>query len=146
MQGHLNPSTCKTGCLLVNKQEVIHEHDKEDDSGSSGSDDEDMGGVFGHKNAIRTNKNEGIMTRHKKKSSMNELAVDVDGPIKFIGGSSSNIQYQRVPQSATQPQLNGLSFNPNMSFKEVAGLNQGYSPTYPQMQNPFAHQVSYHHP
>ena len=81
------------------------------------------------------------MSRHKKKSSMHELAVNVEGPIKFIGGSSTNIQYQRLPQSATQPQITGLSYNPNRSAKDINIVNQGFTPTYPPMQNHFAQQV-----
>ena len=81
------------------------------------------------------------MSRHKKKSSMHELAVNVEGPIKFIGGSSTNIQYQRLPQSATQPQITGLSYNPNRSAKDINIANQGFTPTYPPMQNHFAQQV-----
>ena len=135
----LSPSFYRIGIKGGNKQEVIHEHDKEDDSGHSESEDDDVGGVFGHKNAVRTNKNQGMMSRHKKKSSMNELAVDIEGPIKFIGSNSTNIQYQRMPQSATQSQLKGLTFQPN---KDINPMNQGYSPTYPQLHNPFGAQVS----
>lgn len=111
----------------LNKQEVIHEHDREDDEGDfEESDDDDLGEVFGHKKKLRTKKTTGIMSRHKKKISVNELAVNVDGPIKFTGGSLTNIQYQRMPQSATQPQIKGLSFpqNVSMSTKEISGFNQ----------------------
>jgi len=123
---------------VVNKQEIIHEDDKEDDNNKSSSDD-DIGDVFGHKNAVRTKiNNEGIMSRHKKKSSMNELAVDVEGPIKLSTSSSSNNIYQRVPQSATQPQVKGLVYNTTKVSKDMNNINQGYSPAYPLLQNPFS--------
>jgi hypothetical protein len=98
IRNRLSRDFSKIAMLVLNKTEVIHEDDKEEEN-EDFSDDEDLDAVFGHKQANRSKFKEKKVTGHAKKPSMGDLKVDVEGPIKI----HPNQFHQRVPFSATYP-------------------------------------------
>ena len=139
-QNHSNQDSYKIETQEENKQEIIHEDDKEDQYEES-DDNDDLDEVFGHKTAIRNKVVTGNTSKHHKKGSMSDLKVNVEGPIKFNSSANNSVTIQRVPQSATQPAIKGLAFpQPNTNQKNIGQINQLYSPTYPPLHNSFGKQ------
>jgi hypothetical protein len=64
----------------------------------------------------------------------NDLKVNIQGPVR----RSANQTYQRAPQSATQPNVKGLNYNPQMANQNMYMNKQAFSPTYPAMNNSLA--------
>lgn len=139
-QNHSSQDFCRIEIQGENKQEIIHEDDKEDQYGES-DDDDDLDEVFGHKTARRNKVISGNSSKHHKKGSMSDLKLNVEGPIKFNSSANNSVTIQRVPQSATQPAIKGLAFPPSIpNQKNMGQINQIYSPTYPSLHNPFGKQ------